>query len=259
MDQPTWDPGQYHRFGDHRLRPALELFARVDLAAPGIVHDVGCGRGEIARLAAERWPGARVIGSDTSPEMLAAAAAEPSRVEWVRGDVRDWNPSEPPDLIYSNAVLHWVEGHEELFSALLRSLAPGGVLACQMPLSWSEPSHVLMRQALAARSLGSAELRGRYERPPVAEPAWYYDLLTQLGASVDLWVTRYYQQLSGDDPVLEWVKGTALRPILEGLPPDEFDVFLADYREALRKAYPPAVDGTTLYPFPRLFIVARAA
>jgi trans-aconitate 2-methyltransferase len=258
---PTWDPDQYHRFTDHRLRPARELLARVAHPGPRVVHDVGCGTGAMARIMAERWPDARVVGSDLSPEMLEQAAAVPSTVEWRRLDVRDWDPPEPPDVIYSNAVLHWVDRHESLFPRLVESLAGGGVLAVQMPLSWGEPSHRLMREILATggeggRPLGPAALRERLDRRPVQEAAWYHDLLAPLVGHLDIWETRYLQALTGPDAVLEWVRGTALLPVLEQLDDAERERFLGGYRPALARAYPPRPGGVTLFPFPRLFLVA---
>lgn len=254
----AWDPDQYHRYGDHRLRPALELFARVDHPSPKLVHDLGCGGGEIARLMAERWPQASVVGSDSSSSMLEKASAVPSRVSWEQVDVRAWAPAEPLDVIYSNAMLQWVEGHHEIFPKLMRSLAPNGVLAVQMPLSWGEPSHRLMRETLEVGGFGSSELRRGVARKWVADPHEYYDLLRPLAASLDIWETRYHQVLTGEEPVLEWVKGTGLRPILEGLARDELDRFLDIYRAGLAEAYPKRPGGETLYPFPRLFIIARA-
>ncbi len=257
----TWDPQQYSRFDDHRLRPALDLLARVHHGDPRLIYDIGTGRGQLARLMSDRWPNADVIGTDTSTAMLADAALVPSRVRWVGQDVRAWDPPEHPDIIFSNAVLHWVPDHDGLIVTLAESLQPDGMLAIQMPLSWSEPSHRLMREVLGGTGeggpIGPEELRERIGRRPVADPEHYHDLLRPLCADVDVWKTVFYQALSGDDPVLEWVKGTALRPILEELGDDDRDRFLATYRSKLRSAYPQRQDGTTLYPFPRLFIVAR--
>ncbi len=260
-DGVTWDPHQYHRFADHRLRPALELLDRIDHPQPRLVHDIGCGAGEAARLMSKRWPSATVIGSDLSAEMLERAASVPSTVQWRQLDVREWDPPDQLDVIYGNAVLQWVEGHDELLPRMVGSLAEGGVLALQMPLSWGEPSHRLMREVLASGGagdgpLGPTALRERYRRQPVQEAAWYYDLLTPLTSRLDIWETRYHQVLSGPDPVLEWVRGTALRPILEQLSRPELDRFLKVYTSALRRDYPPRPGGETLFPFPRLFLVA---
>ncbi len=254
---PTWDPGQYLRFGGHRVRPALELFARIDHPEPHLAYDLGCGAGEIARLMTERWPAAEVVGSDSSAEMLAKAAGTPSRVRWEQADVREWAPARPADVIFSNAMLQWVGDHPTLFPRLLRQLAPGGVLAVQMPLSWSEPSHQLMRETLAELRLEDAARAADVGRKWVADADEYYDLLRPHVSELDIWQVRYIQVLEGDDPVLEWVKGTGLRPVLHALADADRARFLARYGERLRQAYPKRTRGETLFPFPRLFIVAR--
>ncbi len=259
-----WDTTQYLRFADHRLRPALELLDRIALESPGVVYDLGCGTGSVARLMAERWPGARVSGVDNSPQMLATAAATPARVRWVEADIERWQPEQAPDLIYSNATLHWVDGHRQLFPRLAGWLNPGGCLAVQMPLSWSTPSHVLMRATLAdggpnGAPLGSAALRQSMDRDWVEPAALYYDLLSGLATNLDIWETEYLQILEGEDAVLEWVKSTGLRPVLHGLDERERALFLTEYTRRLRNAYPLRAGGRTLYPFRRLFIVATVA
>ncbi len=215
----------------------------------------------MARTMADRWPQADVTGIDVSAEMLADAAAVPSRVTWRRIDVRSWRPDRGQDVIYTNAALHWLDDHDVLLPRLVSYLNPGGVLAIQMPLSWHEPSHRLMRATLAGGGpggtpLGQPELRARYDRQPVEAAAWYEALLRPHVAVLDIWETRYLQVMTGQDPVFEWVSGTALRPILEGLAGAALDRFVETYRAALDQAYPRRPDGTTLYPFPRLFIVA---
>jgi trans-aconitate 2-methyltransferase len=210
---------------------------------------------------AERWPHARVAGSDLSAEMLAEAGGSPSRVTWEIIDVAQWHPDLLHDVIYANAVLHWVDNHESLLPRLVSYLNPGGVLAMQMPLSWHEPSHQLMRAILANTGpagipLATAALQARYDRQPVESAAWYHTTLRPHVAELDIWETRYLQVLTGPDPVFEWVSGTALRPILDDLEGAALNQFVGSYRAALREAYPPQPDGTTLYPFPRLFIVA---
>lgn len=261
----SWDPTQYERYREERMRPALDLLARIPPLDPGTIVDLGCGTGAATRLLAERWPRARVVGIDRSPEMLARAAADDARhaVEWQASAIEDWRPRAPVDLVFSNAALHWLPDHEQLFPRLLTTLAPGGVLAVQMPASWRLPSHRLMRETLADGGaggipLGPPELRERLARPPVASVETYHDLLASPTTSVEVWETEYEQLLSGPDAVLEWVRGTGLRPILQALADGERERFLALYRERLARAYPARPDGRTPYPFPRLFFVARA-
>jgi len=262
MAGTRWDPKLYLKFSDHRLRPALELLDRVPSQSPDVIYDLGCGSGQVTQLISERWPTATVYGLDNSREMLGQAAANPGgKIHWLEADIGTWLPDEPPDLLYSNATLHWVEGHEDLFPRLVRFLKAGGCLAVQMPLSWAAPSHRLMRETLAnggseGQALGTEELRQAVARKWVEDAAVYYDLLAGYSQSLDIWETEYLQLLEGDDPVLEWVKGTGLRPILNSLGDEEREIFLGEYARRLRAAYPIRADGRTLYPFRRLFIVA---
>ena len=258
-----WEPGQYLKFSDHRLRPALEMLGRVQLESPAAIYDLGCGAGQITRILADQWPSATVYGLDNSAEMLQQAAKEPGRVRWVEADIRSWRPEQPPDLIYSNATLQWVpERHDELLPRLAGFLQPGGCLAVQMPLSWASPAHRLMRETLAnggpgGTPLGTEQLRQAMAHDWVETAETYYDLCAGRTSSLDIWETEYLQVLEGEDPVLEWVKGTGLRPILIGLDGDERERFLVEYTRRLRAAYPVRADGRTLYPFRRLFIVGR--
>lgn len=256
-----WDPNLYLKFSDHRLRPALELLGRVRLESPAVIYDLGCGLGQLTRIMSERWPAASVYGLDNSREMLKEGAATPSSVRWIEADIRTWSPDEPADLIYSNATLQWVEAHRDLFPRLVGYLKSGGCLAVQMPLSWGAPSHRLMRQTLAnggpgGTALGTEQFRQAIAREWLEDPEVYYDLLAGRSKSLDVWETEYFQILEGDDPVLEWVKGTGLRPILRGLDDPERETFLAEYARRLRAAYPVRADGRTLYRFRRLFVVA---
>jgi trans-aconitate 2-methyltransferase len=258
-----WDPRQYLKFSGHRLRPGLDLLDRVTIESPGVIYDLGCGAGQLTLLIANRWPAASVQGLDHSREMLQQAAREPSRVEWVEADIGSWQPSEPADLIYSNATLHWLADHERLFPRLVALLQPGGCLAVQMPLSWGAPSHRLMRETLAnggpgGRAIGSEDLRQTVARKWVEDAQVYYDLLAGCTSSLDIWETEYLHVLEGEDPVLEWVKGTGLRPILNGLGDAEREIFLQEYAHRLHQVYPPRANGRTLYPFRRLFLVATA-
>jgi trans-aconitate 2-methyltransferase len=256
-----WDPRLYLKFSGHRLRPALELLERVPLESPKVIYDLGCGSGQVTRIIAGRWPSAKVYGVDNSKEMLAKAMEESGKVQWIEADIATWSPDQPPDLIYSNATLHWVAGHRELFPRLVGFLKTGGCLAVQMPMSWEAPSHRLMRETLTnggpgGQPLGSDELRRAVARKWVEDGRAYYELLVGCTRRLDIWETEYLQVLEGDQPVLEWVKATGLRPILTGLGQNEHRLFLEAYARRLRAAYPVQADGRTLYPFRRLFLVA---
>jgi trans-aconitate 2-methyltransferase len=258
----AWDPALYLKFGDERLRPGFDLLARIGELSSGPLYELGCGTGIHARAIAQRWPDRHLSAIDRSPEMLAKAAAEPSRIDWLEADIATWSPPAPGALIFSNATLQWLGEHETLFPRLLRQLAPGGMLAVQMPRNFGQASHRLMRETAAhgpwaewlAPVLGSATV---LRQEPVMAPEAYYDLLRPLAAHLDLWETEYLQVLAGEDAVLEWVRGTALRPILDALPSSERASFTAAYGAKLRQAYPRRGEGTTLFPFRRLFLIAR--
>ncbi len=258
----AWDPQQYLKFGDQRFRPGFELLNRISFAAGDgtveLIYDLGCGTGALTAALAARWPTAQVIGVDSSPEMQARARAELPEISWLEADIASWRPERPPDLIYSNATLHWVDDHPELFPRLLRQLKPGGVLAVQMPDNFGAPSHQLMNQT-GRDGPWAAKLGAALWREPVFSAERYYAWLAPGAAEIDIWETTYSQVLHGPDPVLEWVRGSGLRPILNALAPDERPNFEAEYARRLRAAYPARPDGETLFPFRRIFLVARAA
>ncbi|MEO3750392.1 trans-aconitate 2-methyltransferase [Streptomyces sp. B6B3] len=262
----TWDPDQYQRHLGLRSRPLYELLARIPPlpgAAPRIA-DLGCGPGRPSLLVTERWPDARLTGYDNSPEMLARARrhAGPTEgggsVDFVHVDLADWRAEEQHDLIVSNAALQWVPRHADRFPDWVSWLRPGGVLAFQVPGNFSAPSHLLLRE-LAADPRWRDRLAGVLRADePVLSPAGYFAALAPLGCSLDVWETTYLHVLPGEDPVLDWTKGTALRPVLTALRDDPAarDAFLAAYRDALRAAYPPGTHGT-VFPFRRVYVVAQ--
>ncbi len=252
----TWNPDQYLKFAQARLRPALDLLARVEHPGPRRICDLGCGAGNVTALLAQRWPDADLVGVDDAPAMLERARAALPEVRWVRADIAAWRSEQPLDLLFSNAALHWLGDHARLFPALLAQLAPGGVLAVQMPLNFASPSHTAI-----AETVYDGPWQQRLEpllRPePVAPAAAYHRMLAPAAAEVDIWETQYLHVLVGADPVKEWTKGTWLKPFLDALEPDEAAAFESEYAARLRLAYRPLGDGTTLFPFRRLFIVAR--
>ncbi len=241
------------------MRAAVELLQRVPLVSPTTIADLGCGAGDVTRLIANHWPSATVIGVDSSQEMLEPARADNPDITWISTTIEQWVPDKQFDLIYSNAALHWVKGHEHIFARLMGYLSEHGCLAVQMPLSWQARSHELMRETLAnggvdGAPLGTADLRDAMAQKMVGDARTYYDWLVNSAASLDIWETEYHHILDGTDAVLEWVRGTSLRPILQQLDDRELRQFLDTYRTRLREAYP-TTPGGTLYPFRRLFIV----
>ena len=259
MTSGDWDTGTYLAFADERGRPFADLVARVRHGAPARVVDLGCGEGALTASLARRWPDARVVGVDSSPAMLAAAAryAEPGRVDFVEGDVRDWVPDSPVDVLVCNAVLHWVPGHAELLTRWADLLAPGGELAVQVPGNFRAPTHTLLTE-LCRSPRWSARLASAAPRPDaVLEPAGYLDVLTAAGLEADVWETTYLHVLTGDDPVLTWVRGTVFRPVLAALDDAEVEDLTKAYAGLLRAAYPRRPDGSTVLPFRRVFVVGR--
>lgn len=252
-----WDPRQYERFRAERSRPFFDLLARIPDRDYRAISDLGCGTGDLTAALSEHWPQARVLGVDNSAEMLAAAAryAVPDTVEFTPGDIVSWRPGSPQDLVVSNATFQWIPGAADLLRHVAGYLAPKGVLAVQMPDNSASPSQVLLRE-LEECGPWSDKLRGRARQDAVLPLARYRDLLEQAGFDTDAWETIYLHVLPGDDAVLEWMKGTTLRPILKALDGTERDDFLGRYRAALAAAYP-AGPGGTVFPFRRLFFVSR--
>ena len=256
----AWDPMQYLRFGDERLRPALDMLARIPHAAPARVLDLGCGPGNVTAILKQRFPAAQVTGLDGSAAMLEKARAAAPDCQFVQGDFFTWVPpggeTEKPDLIYSNAALHWVDQHATLFPRLLSLLAPGGVLAVQMPAMHKEPLRTLPYK-VGPTGPWAAGLQGVTSAPDILEPGEYWDILRPRVAELDMWETIYMHALQGENAVGEWASGSSLRPFLDALPADLRAPFRAAYDAEANKAYPRRADGITLLPFHRVFIVAR--
>lgn len=252
----AWDPDLYLTFRAYRERPALDLLARVDLDAPAIVYDLGCGTGDMARHMAARWPGAQVTGIDSSPDMLAKARAGGGRVTWQQADVATFRTDPPAELLFTNAVFNWVPHHDQVLPRLMQSLAPGGLLALQMPRIYEQAAQ---RQIAAAVLEGPwrDRLHAEFLEQPVQPPDTYYPILAPHARSVDIWETNYIHVLTGDNPVLTWMAATALRPFYDMLQGEERQRFEDDVAARIRQAYPKEADGRTLFPLQRLFIIAR--
>jgi trans-aconitate 2-methyltransferase len=266
-----WDPDQYRRFAGERARPFFELLARVGATDPRLVADLGCGPGELTAALAGRWPDAEVVGVDNSPEMIRAAGPLPAaallaadgaegrqapagRLSFVLADLREWRPAHAADVIISNAALQWVPDHLAVLARWPGMLAAGGWLAFQVPGNFDQRSHQIITE-LASSQRWRPLLRGVRLNRQAAQPAEYLDLLARAGCEVDAWETTYLHVLPGGDPVLDWYKGTGLRPVLAALGPELAAEFTAEYGARAREAYPAAPYGTVL-PFRRVFVVA---
>jgi trans-aconitate 2-methyltransferase len=252
-----WNPNQYQKFAAERNRPFFDLLSRVEHQQPRQIADLGCGPGNLTQHLAERWPAAEVCGVDSSPQMLAAAAAYARpNLAFVEADIRHWQPDTPLDLLVSNAALQWLDDHATVLPHLVSVLAPGGLLALQMPTNFRAPLHQLLAEVCALPQW-AAQLPTPVGRA-VQPPEWYVETFTKLGLVVDAWETNYIHILQGEKAVLEWIKGTALRPILAQLNASQADEFMLEYGKRLDVAYPSQSWGTLL-PFKRLFVVAHKA
>ena len=251
----AWNPAQYHRFAGARLRPAIDLVARITLSEPATIYDLGCGSGRTTDLFARRRPAARIVGVDVSPKMLASARQEFPRLEFVQADLAQWSPAEPADLLFSNAALHWLDDHPALFARLIGQVRPGGQLAVQMPHNHDQPSHHAMAPAAEAGPWRQ-RLRPLLCPSPVSAAAEYHAMLAAHARRLDIWETTYLHILEGANPVAEWTKGTALSPLLEALEGFQRSEFEPAYRALVTGAYPRDAEGMTLFPFRRVFIIA---
>jgi trans-aconitate 2-methyltransferase len=255
-----WSAQLYLQFESERTRPAADLLARAASIAtntPKIIVDLGCGPGNSTELLTRRFPRADVLGLDSSEDMLANARARLPGARFEKADVGEWRSEAPVDLIFANAVLQWLPGHIALMASLVRQLPPEGVLAVQVPDNLDEPSHALMREIAGRAPFRDKLADAKAAREPIGSFDAYYTALAPHCAEVDLWRTTYVHVLSGPEAVVEWVKSTGLRPFLAPLDPAERQAFLAQYGEAIAKAYPRLADGRVLLPFPRLFVVAK--
>jgi len=250
----SWDPALYLSFGDHRTRPAADLLARVPLKQPGRIIDLGCGPGNSTALLAARWPNAGLTGLDNSEAMLAEARASGVAADWLLADLANWRADAAYDLIFANATLQWLGDQENLLPRLMGFVAAGGAFAFQVPVNYNAPSHALMRET-------AAEPRWREKLAQVREiqrgtAQRYYDILGPHAASLDIWQTEYLHVLEDEDAAYRWVSATGLRPFVQALEGAEREDFISAFKEKLRAAYPRRADGTTLFPFQRLFVVA---
>jgi trans-aconitate 2-methyltransferase len=252
---PTWNATQYLKFGDERTRPSRDLAARIEVAQPARIIDLGCGPGNSTEVLAERWPGADITGLDNSARMIESARAAHPTHRWMAVDIAEWAATEGGetfDVVFSNAALQWLPDHASLLPRLMRRVAPGGALAIQMP-AHNSPAHRIMRAMAAEIALRVADWHCH-------EPAFYYDVLAACGRRVDLWETEYVHVMADAEAIVEWYRGSGLRPFLDALGTDaERERFAGDFLEGVRKVYSKRADERVLFPFRRVFAVAYAS
>ncbi|WP_354684735.1 trans-aconitate 2-methyltransferase [Cupriavidus necator] len=253
----SWSAHQYVAFEDERTRPVRDLVAAIPNEIVRSAVDIGCGPGNSTEVLLARFPCASVTGLDSSDDMVEAARKRLPDVQFRVADIGAWNDAGPYDVILANAVLQWLPDHASLFPTLVSKLVPGGTLAVQMPDNLEEPAHRLMRQVAAETPWADKLASASKARAKRASAQWYYELLRPLCQRVDVWLTTYHHPLAGGPAaVVEWFKGSGLRPFLQPLDDAERAAYLARYETEIAKAYPPLPDGSVLLPFPRLFIMA---
>jgi trans-aconitate 2-methyltransferase len=256
---PTWDAKQYLRFNDQRTRPCRELAARIAIAAPERVIDLGCGPGNSTSVLAERWPESGLTGLDSSPEMIAAAQKAYPQRTWRIGDITAWagQNDQTYDIVFSKAAFQWVDDHAAIFPKLLARVTRGGALAIQMPTNFDAPAARQMRELAASQAWRNHFPAGGLREWHVHDPAVYHDILAPIAAAVDFWQTEYLHIMADAAAIVEWHKGTGLRPFLDALADDQKRAaFTAQYLELIRRAYPVRKDGRVIFPFRRLFLIA---
>ncbi len=251
-----WSAQQYLKFEDERTRPPRDLLAQVPLNSPRIVFDLGCGPGNSTGLLVERYPQAEVVGLDSSPDMLRQARERLPGCAFLAADLAHWRPPERTDLLFANAVFQWVPDHRMVLRRLLEGLPAGGVLALQMPDNTAEPALALMREVAESGSWAADLAAAAAARDDLPTPAAYYDLLRPVCARLDIWHSVYNHVMPGPEAIVEWFRGSGLRPFLSPLDDHTRGDFIAAYTARIARAYPPCFDGRVLLRFPRLFIVA---
>lgn len=254
----TWSATQYTKFEAERNRPIFDLLAQLPPLESGLGADLGCGPANSTELLKRHSPGLELVGMDSSPEMIEAANKRMPGTRFELGDIATWANPAPVDVILANASLQWVPDHQALMPALIDKLKIGGRLAVQMPDNLEEPAHVLMRETAANGPWAGVLANSANARTARQEVDWYYRLLRGAAAEVDIWRTTYYHVLAGGaSGIVEWFKGTGLRPFINPLDEAQRAAYLERYTAAVAKAYPALPDGSVLLAFPRLFFVAR--
>ncbi len=236
----------------------MDLVSRIQVESPRSVVDLGCGPGNSTRILRQRWPGARVVGVDNSPEMVEAARASFLEGEWVLADIDDWEPSGTFDVVFSNAALQWVKDHAGLVVRLFGWVAPGGALAFQVPSAAYAPVRALIHE-IALDPLWAPRMTSALAALTMESPAFYYAYLSSVSRSLDIWETEYLQVVSSHAAIVEWISSTGLRPFLQVLDTEaEREAFTGRLLERVKETYEANCDGSVLFPFRRVFVVAYA-
>ena len=251
----AWDPNLYLKFGAERNRATTDLIAQIDLENPQRIVDLGCGPGNSTALLHARWPEADITGVDNSAEMLDEARKQHPEWKWEQADVEQWSPATKFDLVFTNATLHWLRNHAALLPRLFAQVAPGGMFAAQIPHHGLSPAHHAIRE-ISQQPQWEAKLASARERLTVHKPEFYYDVLAPLAKRVDVWVTIYHHEMAHVEGILDWLRGTGLRPYLDALLPEEQQQFKRACLARFAELFTVRADGKVLLPYPRIFFVA---
>jgi trans-aconitate 2-methyltransferase len=252
----NWDPKQYLKYADERFRPAYDLIAQIPLQSPKIIYDLGCGTGHLTLALSNFWPDAQIIGIDSSNEMLEKAKTLNANISWENQSIENWTPQNgKADIIFSNSVLHWLDNHEKVFIKLIDSLNPGGILAIQMPNNFKEPTHTTAFEIIKSNKDWKSRFLSFLNHEPVHDFSFYYKLFSNGTNFINAWESTYFHLLSGTSPVVEWVKGSFLKPLLDQMPSEDKVKFLKIYTDKIAIHYPSQPNNTTILPFKRLFLV----
>lgn len=254
-----WEPDRYLAFARDRERPLHDLVAAIDLENPETIVDLGCGPGNSTEALARRWPDADLTGIDTSPAMLDKARARLPSARFVEADAAAWQPDRPVDLIFANAVLHWLPDHATLLSRLMAALKPGGVLAVQFPDNQSEPSHRALAETAVLPQWRDRLGDAGEARTEIGTPDDYFDWLDGSASDIRLWRTVYVHRMRDHAAIVGWIRGAGMTPYLKRLDAADADAFIADYAARVADVYRARADGSVLFPFPRMFILATRA
>lgn len=256
MRKTGWSPEQYLKFEDERTRPANDLLAAVPTNQVEFAVDLGCGPGNSTELLLRRYPSAEILGIDSSEEMIEQASQRLPGCRFEQGDLDTWRSEKKADVLYANASMQWLSGHDKLFPQFMDFLNTNGSLAIQMPDNLEQPTHIAMREVAGDKRWAEKLSKANATRSSLGDASFYYDLLKPHSKRVDIWRTTYHHPLEGIEGIVQWFLGSALRPYLAALNEDEKPQFLEKYREVLARSYKPMSDGVVLLPFPRLFIIA---
>ncbi len=253
---PSWDAQQYVKFKRERTQPSLDLVSRIEVDIPNTIVDIGCGPGNSTAVLRSRWPGAEISAFDSSPEMLALARKSDSSISWFEADASTWLPERKYDLIFSNAALQWLPNHEQLFPRLLSIVSQTGALAIQMPAYYDSPLHKQLIDVSKNTAWADATAPAR-SRLSMRPPEFYYDLLGDSASKIDIWQTAYYHEMDSVESILEWFRGTGMRPFLDALQnPEDKSRFESELLDRYRQVYLKRDNGKVLLPFRRFFLIA---